>query len=146
MSKKNRVARLKERAKILRLRLHRVQCELARCESRLKTLGEKNSSGDLHTLSEDVLKLAICDHVKKVNMQTQMLLQIADSSSTLREYDGAVACPVCGSSMLMAVHNYGAKIVCKQCRHEGPFVRGTNYQEEQRAAIYQWNIAAKGWK
>lgn len=45
----------------------------------------------------------------------------------------------CERPSLNIVHQFGAMVYCKACGLRGPWVPGTNYQTEERAAIRAWN-------
>lgn len=47
-------------------------------------------------------------------------------------------CP-CGQSDLRVWHNHGAMVACASCGQRGDFIPGTNFQQEEEHAIFQWN-------
>lgn len=59
------------------------------------------------------------------------------------KHNTTVPCPKCQSTNLGAIHCFGAMVVCKDCKHEGPWVSGTHFQTEEQSAVWAWNKAAK---
>jgi hypothetical protein len=53
-------------------------------------------------------------------------------------YGIASPCKCGEQERLFATRSYGAKVCCP-CGNEGPFVGGSEYQKEERDAVFAWN-------
>jgi hypothetical protein len=54
-------------------------------------------------------------------------------------YGKPLPCGLCGSKNIGVIHSFGAQCFCRDCKAQGMFVSGSNYQSEEYAAVDMWN-------